>query len=51
MQGKMIENALQYASASSALVVSRHSSSEAMPSVSEIEAVIAEQSWGEKVHA
>lgn len=51
LQEKTIEKALQYASASSALVVSRHSSSEAMPSIAEIEAVIAQQAWGDKVHA
>lgn len=38
-----IQTALQYASASAAIVVSRHSSSEAMPTVEEIEALIAEQ--------
>ncbi|WP_095006131.1 5-dehydro-2-deoxygluconokinase [Enterococcus canintestini] len=50
LQGKTLENALQYASAASALVVSRHSSSEAMPSVAEIETVIAKQTWGDKIH-
>ncbi|MGG3836110.1 5-dehydro-2-deoxygluconokinase [Paenibacillus thiaminolyticus] len=40
LSGKDIETALQYGSASAAIVVSRHSSSEAMPSVEEIEALI-----------
>ncbi|MGT2715654.1 5-dehydro-2-deoxygluconokinase [Streptococcus respiraculi] len=43
---KGIEAALQYASAASAIVVSRHSSSEAMPTVQEIEDVIRTQTWG-----
>ncbi|GIN69599.1 5-dehydro-2-deoxygluconokinase [Bacillus sp. J14TS2] len=41
---KDIETALQYGSASAAIVVSKHSSSEAMPTVEEIEKLIAEQS-------
>jgi len=44
LTGKDIGTALQYASASAAIGVSRHSSSEAMPTVSEIERLIAEQS-------
>lgn len=38
-----IENALKYGSASAAIVVSKHSSSEAMPTEAEIKALIAEQ--------
>ena len=41
--GKGIETALKYGSASAAIVVSKHSSSEAMPTALEIEALIAEQ--------
>lgn len=44
LTGKEIETALKYASASAAIVVSRHSSSEAMPTVREIEQLIAERS-------
>ncbi|WP_027091163.1 5-dehydro-2-deoxygluconokinase [Cohnella thermotolerans] len=43
LQGKDIETALKYGSASASIVVSRHSSSEAMPQVHEIEALIADQ--------
>lgn len=39
--GKDIETALKYGSASASIVVSKHSSSEAMPTVEEIEALIA----------
>lgn len=42
--GKDIETALKYGSASAAIVVSKHSSSEAMPTAKEIEQLIAEQS-------
>jgi 5-dehydro-2-deoxygluconokinase len=42
--GKDIETALKYGSASAAIVVSKHSSSEAMPTVVEIEQLIAERS-------
>lgn len=42
-QGKEIEEALKYGAASAAIVVSRHSSSDAMPSVEEIEGLMAEQ--------
>ncbi|WP_375178587.1 5-dehydro-2-deoxygluconokinase [Enterococcus rotai] len=42
--GKDIETALKYGSASAAIVVSKHSSSEAMPTANEIERLIAEQS-------
>ncbi|WP_257347943.1 5-dehydro-2-deoxygluconokinase [Pseudalkalibacillus decolorationis] len=42
--GKEIESALRYGSASASIVVSKHSSSEAMPSVEEIEKLIAERS-------
>ncbi|MGX7263331.1 5-dehydro-2-deoxygluconokinase [Enterococcus crotali] len=42
--GKDIETALKYGSASAAIVVSKHSSSEAMPTVSEIEQLISERS-------
>lgn len=42
-QGKNIQEALQYGSASAAIVVSKHSSSEAMPTVSEIEKLMREQ--------
>ena len=41
--GKDIETALKYASAAAAIVVSRHSSSEAMPTVKEIESFIKER--------
>ncbi|MEG0782804.1 5-dehydro-2-deoxygluconokinase [Carnobacterium sp.] len=41
--GKGIEKALKYGSASAAIVVSKHSSSEAMPTVAEIEQLIQEQ--------
>jgi 5-dehydro-2-deoxygluconokinase len=41
---KDIETALKYASASAAIVVSKHSSSEAMPTAAEIEALIKERS-------
>lgn len=44
MRGKEIAEALKYASASAAIVVSKHSSSEAMPTVAEIEQLIAAQS-------
>ncbi|SDH76463.1 5-dehydro-2-deoxygluconokinase [Alteribacillus persepolensis] len=40
--GKDIETALKYGSASASIVVSKHSSSEAMPAVEEIEALIEE---------
>lgn len=43
---KPIEMALKFGSASSAIVVSKHSSSEAMPTVAEIEALIKEQDGG-----
>jgi 5-dehydro-2-deoxygluconokinase len=42
INNKEIETALKYGSASAAIVVSKHSSSEAMPTVKEIEALIAE---------
>jgi 5-dehydro-2-deoxygluconokinase len=42
--GKSIETALKYGSASAAIVVSKHSSSEAMPTALEIEKLIAERS-------
>ena len=42
--GKDIETALKYGSASAAIVVSKHSSSEAMPTVEEIEQLIAVRS-------
>lgn len=42
-QGKQIQEALQYGSASAAIVVSKHSSSEAMPTVLEIEQLMKEQ--------
>lgn len=41
--GKGIETALKYGSASAAIVVSQHSSSEAMPTAADIESLIAEQ--------
>lgn len=41
LQGKEIETALKYGSASASIVVSKHSSSEAMPTVEQIEALIA----------
>ncbi|SHH53746.1 5-dehydro-2-deoxygluconokinase [Virgibacillus chiguensis] len=41
---KDVETALKYASAAAAIVVSKHSSSEAMPTVSEIEELINNQS-------
>lgn len=40
LSGKDIETALKFGSASAAIVVSKHSSSEAMPTVAEIEAFI-----------
>ena len=40
LSGKDVAIALQYGSAAAAIVVSRHSSSEAMPTVAEIEALI-----------
>lgn len=43
IRGKDIETALKYGSASASIVVSKHSSSEAMPTVNEIEALIASQ--------
>ncbi|MDR6998910.1 5-dehydro-2-deoxygluconokinase [Neobacillus niacini] len=43
LTGKEIETALKYGSASAAIVVSKHSSSEAMPIVLEIEQLIAER--------
>ncbi|MEJ8303037.1 5-dehydro-2-deoxygluconokinase [Saccharibacillus sacchari] len=43
VQGKDLETALKYGSASASIVVSRHSSSDAMPGVNEIEALIADQ--------
>lgn len=43
LNGKDIETALKYGSASAAIVVSKHSSSEAMPTVKEIEQLIAER--------
>ncbi|MDM5247794.1 5-dehydro-2-deoxygluconokinase [Lysinibacillus sp. G4S2] len=44
ISNKDIETALKYGSASAAIVVSKHSSSEAMPTVEEIEHLIAEHS-------
>jgi 5-dehydro-2-deoxygluconokinase len=38
--GKDIETALKYGSASASIVVSKHSSSEAMPTIEEIEALV-----------
>lgn len=43
MNGKDIETALKYGSASAAIVVSKHSSSEAMPTVKEIQQLIEER--------
>lgn len=43
-KGKTIQEALQYGSASAAIVVSKHSSSEAMPTVEQIEALMEDQS-------
>lgn len=48
ISGKEIETALKYGSASASIVVSKHSSSEAMPNVEEIEALIAKN---EKIEA
>lgn len=42
IQGEDIETALKYGSASASIVVSKHSSSEAMPTVEEIKKLIAE---------
>ncbi len=42
-KGKGIQEALQYGSASAAIVVSKHSSSEAMPTVEEIEQLMKDQ--------
>jgi 5-dehydro-2-deoxygluconokinase len=47
ISGKDIETALKYGSASASNVVSKHSSSEAMPTVEEIEQLIAERSQNE----
>ncbi|WP_265457049.1 5-dehydro-2-deoxygluconokinase [Enterococcus sp. HY326] len=44
VQGLTIEEALKYGSASAAIVVSSHSSSDAMPTIPEIQKLIAEQS-------
>ncbi|PLR76692.1 5-dehydro-2-deoxygluconokinase [Bacillus sp. V3-13] len=44
ISGKEIGTALKYGSASASIVVSKHSSSEAMPTVEEIEQLIAERS-------
>ncbi|WP_411343557.1 5-dehydro-2-deoxygluconokinase [Paenibacillus sp. WLX1005] len=43
IRGKDIETALKYGSASASIVVSKHSSSDAMPTVEEIEALISQQ--------
>jgi len=43
IRGKDIETALKYGSASASIVVSKHSSSEAMPTAEEIEALIERQ--------
>ncbi len=43
MDGKDIKTALKFGGASAAIVVSKHSSSEAMPTVSEIEQLIKDQ--------
>ncbi|WP_406621163.1 5-dehydro-2-deoxygluconokinase [Bacillus atrophaeus] len=43
VSGKDIETALKYGSASASIVVSKHSSSEAMPTVSEIEQLVEAQ--------
>lgn len=43
VKGKDIETALKYGSASASIVISKHSSSEALPQVQEIEALIANQ--------
>ncbi|WP_239253700.1 5-dehydro-2-deoxygluconokinase [Listeria ilorinensis] len=42
-QNKGIETALKYGSASASIVISKHSSSDAMPTVSEIETLLEEQ--------
>ncbi|NGP46096.1 5-dehydro-2-deoxygluconokinase [Bacillaceae bacterium SIJ1] len=44
INGQDIETALKYGSASAAIVVSKHSSSDAMPTVAEIEQLISERS-------
>lgn len=44
VSGKDIETALKYGSASASIVVSKHSSSEAMPTAEEIEQLIEAQS-------
>ncbi|WP_192978251.1 5-dehydro-2-deoxygluconokinase [Mammaliicoccus vitulinus] len=44
VKGKSVEEALKYGAASAAIVVSSHSSSEAMPTVDKIEKLIKEQS-------
>lgn len=44
VKGKPVEEALKYGAASAAIVVSSHSSSEAMPTVEDIEKLIKEQS-------
>ncbi|WP_323703237.1 5-dehydro-2-deoxygluconokinase [Mammaliicoccus sp. Dog046] len=44
VKGKTVEEALKYGAASAAIVVSSHSSSEAMPTVDKIEQLIKEQS-------
>ncbi|WP_028403088.1 5-dehydro-2-deoxygluconokinase [Ectobacillus panaciterrae] len=49
ISGKEIETALKYGSASASIVVSKHSSSEAMPTVAEIEQLIGERSLTETI--
>ncbi|WP_028403073.1 5-dehydro-2-deoxygluconokinase [Ectobacillus panaciterrae] len=49
ISGKEVEIALKYGSASASIVVSKHSSSEAMPTVEEIEQLIAECSQNEAI--
>jgi 5-dehydro-2-deoxygluconokinase len=49
ISGKDIETALKYGSASASIVVSKHSSSEAMPTLEEIEQLIAERSCNEAI--
>ena len=44
LNGKDIETALKFGSASAAIVVSKHSSSDAMPTLEEIEQLISRKS-------
>ncbi|HSU80728.1 MAG TPA: PfkB family carbohydrate kinase, partial [Candidatus Angelobacter sp.] len=49
IRNKGIDTALKFGSASAAIVVSKHSSSEAMPTVNEIEELIAENTVSQDI--